>query len=186
MAIDKNYSPKMYCATADMTEEEWENERRKALGGSDMAVVLGMSPFEGTRLSVYNEKIGKKAVEPISDKTRIVFDSGHFLENMVANLFAYRSGYEVYEVKAMFEHPRHPYLRGNIDRFYRRHGEQAPLGFLECKTTSEFNSGWECDNIPIHYKIQLATYMSILNMEVCQIACLKLPESLRWVAGILY
>ena len=94
--------------------------------------------------------------------------------------------YEVYEVKAMFEHPHHPYLRGNIDRFYRRHGEQAPLGFLECKTTSEFNSGWECDNIPIHYKIQLATYMSILNMEVCQIACLKLPESLRWVAGILY
>ena len=186
MAIDKNYAPKMYCATADMTEEEWENERRKALGGSDMAVVLGMSPFEGTRLSVYNEKIGKKAVEPISDKTRIIFDSGHFLENMVANLFAYRSGYEVYEVKAMFEHPRHPYLRGNIDRFYRRHGEQAPLGFLECKTTSEFNSGWECDNIPIHYKIQLATYMSILNMEVCQIACLKLPESLRWVSGILY
>ena len=126
MAIDKNYSPKLYCATADMTEEEWENERRKALGGSDMAVVLGMSgsdmaivlgmsPFEGTRLSVYNEKIGKKAVEPISDKTRIIFDSGHFLENMVANLFAYRSGYEVYEVKAMFEHPRHPYLRGNID-----------------------------------------------------------------------
>ena len=104
MAIDKNYAPKMYCATADMTEEEWENERRKALGGSDMAVVLGMSPFEGTRLSVYNEKIGKKAVEQISDKTRIIFDSGHFLENMVANLFAYRSGYEVYEVKAMFEH----------------------------------------------------------------------------------
>ena len=58
MAIDKNYAPKMYCATADMTEEEWENERRKALGGSDMAIVLGMSPFEGTRLSVYNEKIG--------------------------------------------------------------------------------------------------------------------------------
>ena len=53
MAIDKNYSPKLYCATADMTEEEWENERRKALGGSDMAVVLGMSPFEGTRLSVW-------------------------------------------------------------------------------------------------------------------------------------
>ena len=99
MAIDKNYSPKTYCATADMTEEEWENERRKALGGSDMAVVLGMSPFEGTRLSVYNEKIGKKAVEPMSDKTRIIFDSGHFLENMVANLFAYRSGYEVYEEK---------------------------------------------------------------------------------------
>lgn len=104
MAIDKNYAPKLYCSTANMTEEEWENERRKALGGSDMAVVLGMSPFEGTRLSVYNEKIGKKAVEPMSDKTRVIFDSGHFLENMVADLFSYRTGYETYEVKAMFEH----------------------------------------------------------------------------------
>ncbi|MBQ2470449.1 MAG: YqaJ viral recombinase family protein, partial [Ruminococcus sp.] len=161
MAIDKNYAPKLYCSTENMTEEEWENERRKALGGSDMAVVLGMSPFDGTRLSVYNEKIGKKAVEPMSDKTRVIFDSGHFLENMVADLFSYRTGYETYEVKAMFEHPRHPYLRGNIDRFYRRHGEQAPLGFLECKTTSEFNGGWEDNNIPIHYKIQLSAYMSI-------------------------
>ena len=186
MAIDKNYAPKLYCSTENMTEEEWENERRKALGGSDMAVVLGMSPFEGTRLSVYNEKIGKKAVEPMSDKTRVIFDSGHFLENMVADLFSYRMGYETYEVKAMFEHPRHPYLRGNIDRFYRRHGEQAPLGFLECKTTSEYNGGWEDNNIPIHYKIQLSAYMSILNMDICQIACLKLSESLRWVAGILY
>ena len=94
MAIDKNYAPKLYCSTANMTEEEWENERRKALGGSDMAVVLGMSPFDGTRLSVYNEKIGKKAVEPISDKTRVIFDSGHFLENMVADLFSYRTGYD--------------------------------------------------------------------------------------------
>ena len=186
MAIDKNYAPKLYCSTANMTEEEWENERRKALGGSDMAVVLGMSPFEGTRLSVYNEKIGKKAVEPMSDKTRVIFDSGHFLENMVADLFSYRTGYEAYEVKAMFEHPRYPYLRGNIDRFYRRRGEQAPMGFLECKTTSEFNGGWEDNNIPIHYKIQLSAYMSVLNMDVCQIACLKLSESLRWVAGILY
>ena len=186
MAIDKNYSQKLYCSTAKMTEEEWENERRKALGGSDMAVVLGMSPFEGTRLSVYNEKTGKKPVEPMEDKTRVIFDSGHFLENMVANLFDYRSGYETYEVKAMFEHLHHPYLRGNIDRFYRRHGEKAPLGFLECKTTSEFNSGWGNDNIPMHYKIQLSTYLSILNMDMCQIACLKLPESLRWVAGVLY
>ncbi len=97
MAIDKNYAPKLYCSTANMTEEEWENERRKALGGSDMAVVLGMSPFEGTRLSVYNEKIGKKAVEPMSDKTRVIFDSGHFLENMVADLFSYRTGYEAYD-----------------------------------------------------------------------------------------
>ena len=23
-------------------------------------------------------------------------------------------------------------------------------------------------------------------MDMCQIACLKLPESLRWVAGVLY
>ena len=136
MAIDKNYAPKL-------TEEEWENERRKALGGSDMSVVLGMSPFEGTRLSVYNEKIGKKAVEPMSDKTRVIFDSGHFLENMVADLFSYRTGYEAYEVKAMFEHPRYPYLRGNIDRFYRRRGRICAAILTAFTADAENRHRWD-------------------------------------------
>lgn len=187
MAIDKNYSPKLYKSTKNMTTAEWEDARRDSLGGSDMAVILGLSPYETTKRDIYYQKIGKKPVVQPNPTTQIIFNSGHFLENMVSNLFSYRTGYEAYEIKAMFEHPRHPYLRGNIDRFFRRHGEKEPIGFLECKTSSEFKkSEWKDETIPTQYMVQIATYMSILNMDRCQIACLFIPETLRWVAGILY
>lgn len=187
MSIDKNYKPSFYKSTLNMSTEEWEDERRNSLGGSDMAVILGVSPYETTKLDIYNQKIGVKPVIQPNPTQSIIFNAGHFLENMVANLFSYRTGYEAYEIKAMFEHPRHPYLRGNIDRFYRRHGEKEPIGFLECKTTSEFKKGeWADDQIPTQYKVQISTYLSILNMEMCKISCLFIPESLRWVAGILY
>lgn len=187
MAIDKNYTPSFYKSTANMTTEEWEDERRNSLGGSDMAVLLGVSPYETTKLDIYNQKMGIKPVIQSNPNRQIIFNAGHFLENMVSNLFSYRTGYEAYEIKAMFEHPRAPYLRGNIDRFYRRHGEKEPIGFLECKTTSEYKRGeWSDDQIPTQYKVQISTYLSILNMEMCKISCLFIPESLRWVAGILF
>lgn len=186
MSINKNYAPKLYKSTANMTVREWEDARRNSLGGSDMAILLGLSPYENTKRSLYYDKIGVKPVTEISKKQEIIFNSGHFLENMVANLFSFRTGLETYEIKAMFEHPHYPFIRGNIDRFYRRRGEKAPLGFLECKSTSEFNTEWGEDEIPTQYKVQIATYLSILNMDRCRIACLFIPESLRWVAGILY
>lgn len=186
MSIDKNYTPKLYKSTANMTVQEWEDARRNSLGGSDMAILMGLSPYQNTKRSLYYDKIGVKPVVETNKTQEIIFNSGHFLENIVANLFSFRTGLETYEIKAMFEHPKYPFIRGNIDRFYRRRGEKAPLGFLECKTTSVFNAEWGENEIPTQYKVQIATYMSILNMDRCKIACLFIPESLRWVAGILY
>ena len=47
--IDKNYIPKLYKSTANMTVKEWENERRNSIGGSDMAVLLGLNHFGRTK-----------------------------------------------------------------------------------------------------------------------------------------
>ena len=107
------------------------------------------------------------------------YDSDCELDGRFANDYAD-------EIKAMFEHPHHPHIRGNIDRFYRRKGEKDPIGFLECKTTSEYNRNWTGDKIPTDYVVQISTYLSILNMDKCKISCLFIPETLRVVAGILY
>ena len=37
--IDKNYIPKLYKSTANMTVKEWENERRNSIGGSDLSLI---------------------------------------------------------------------------------------------------------------------------------------------------
>ena len=51
--IDKNYIPKLYKSTANMTVKEWENERRNSIGGSDMAVLLGLNHFGRTKESCF-------------------------------------------------------------------------------------------------------------------------------------
>lgn len=186
MAINKNYVPKLYKSTAQMTTRQWEDERRNSIGGSDMSVILGLGHYDRTKRELFYDKTGVASLKGSDSKQSIIFNSGHFLENMVADLFSYRTGFEAYEVKAMFEHPLHPHIRGNIDRFYRYRGSKEPIGFLECKTTTEFNSEWNNDKIPTQYIVQIATYMSILNMDSCKIACLFIPEQLRYVAGILY
>ena len=87
--IDKNYIPKLYKSTANMTVKEWENERRNSIGGSDMAVLLGLNHFGRTKRELFYDKTG---VEPIvSDEDgykSIIFNSGHFLEEMVADIFS--------------------------------------------------------------------------------------------------
>lgn len=187
MSIDKNYTPKLYKSTANMTVSEWENERRNSIGGSDMSVLLGLNPYNITKRELYYEKIGKKPVNVSKDYGQeIIFNSGHFLEEAVANIFSYRTGYETYEIKAMFEHPRYPFIRGNIDRFYRYKGTKEPLSFLECKTTTEYNKEWNDNKIPKQYVVQIATYMSILNFDFCKISCLFIPEIVRQIAGILF
>lgn len=188
--LNLNYAPKIYRSTAGMSVAEWEQARRDSIGGSDMATILGMSPYGNTKLDLYNTKLGVKPVKGITPTQEVIFNAGHFLENLVAQLFSYRTGYLSYEVKAMFEHPHYPYLRANIDRFYRRAGDNNPIAFLECKTSSEFNRPeWGKDDesaAPSQYIIQTAQYMSVLNIDKCKIACLFINEGLRWVAGILY
>lgn len=185
--LNKNYSPKIYKSTKNMTTAEWEDERRNSIGGSDMAVLLGLNHFDRTKRDLYYDKKGIKPVNEVEDKYKsIIFNSGHFLEEMVASLFSYRTGLEPYEIKAMFEHPLHPHIRGNIDRFYRYKDTKEPISFLECKTTSEYNKRWSGDKIPADYIVQISTYLSVLNMDFCKISCLFIPEMLRIVAGVLY
>lgn len=54
--IDKNYIPKLYKSTANMTVKEWENERRNSIGGSDMAVLLGLNHFGRTKRELFYDK----------------------------------------------------------------------------------------------------------------------------------
>ena len=44
--------------TAAMTREDWLQERRRGIGGSEAAAILGLSPW-ATPLDVYLDKIGE-------------------------------------------------------------------------------------------------------------------------------
>jgi len=41
-----------------LTREEWLEQRRSGVGGSDVAAILGVDPFGKTAADVFDEKVG--------------------------------------------------------------------------------------------------------------------------------
>ena len=54
---ERAQQPKVLTPTSGLTREQWLEFRRKGIGGSDAASVLGISPFR-TGVDLYYDKIG--------------------------------------------------------------------------------------------------------------------------------
>ena len=50
------YEPMVLVDTADLPEDEWLEWRRRGIGGSDAAAILGVSPFATAR-DLYYDKL---------------------------------------------------------------------------------------------------------------------------------
>lgn len=141
----------------------WLEERRKGIGGSDAAKVLGLSRWGGP-LSVYLDKVGDARDEIPSEAARF----GTILEDVVAREFSEREGLKVRRRNGMRASKAHPFMLANVDREIV--GRNAGL---ECKTTSAFKAEeWEGDSLPTEYYAQVQHYCAVMGWEGCWIACL--------------
>lgn len=155
--------PEVLISTSGITREEWLQERRKGIGGSDAAKVLGVSRWGGP-LSVYLEKKGLYVPEDPGEPAYW----GTVLEDVVAREFEKRSGLRVQRQNKIFTHPDYPWMLANIDR--RIVGQNKGL---ECKTASNFmGDEWEGDELPDAYYIQIQHYIAVMGWESCWVACL--------------
>lgn len=143
--------------------EQWLEERRMGIGGSDAAKVMGLSRWGGP-FTVYQDKVnGVKA--PV-DSEAVHF--GNVLEDIVAQEFSRREGVKVRRRNAMTFSKEHPFMMANIDR--ELVGEKIGL---ECKTASAWKGGeWDGDELPDEYYVQVQHYCSVMDWEGCWIACL--------------
>ena len=53
--------PKVLVSTENLTEQEWLAYRRRGIGGSDVAAILGISPFRTAR-DLYDDKLNIASV----------------------------------------------------------------------------------------------------------------------------
>ena len=58
----ERYSPLVLTETESLSREQWLEYRRLGIGGSDVAAIIGISPFRTAR-DVYYDKLGIAAVE---------------------------------------------------------------------------------------------------------------------------
>lgn len=97
------YEPLVLVDTADLPEEEWLEYRRRGIGGSDAAAILGVSPFATAR-DLYYDKLKVVSYED-GESNWVQKKVGHLLEDLVAEIFHVKTGFEIYQVKKMFYHP---------------------------------------------------------------------------------
>lgn len=137
-------------------------DRTKYLGGSDVAGILGISPWR-TPLDIYLDKIEpRKEVDPAKQK---IFTRGQRMEPYVIDLLAEETGLEIIGRGNRYRDQQHDFLAAEID------AEAASGENIEIKTVSPFKAKeWgdiQTDEIPVHYTAQAMHGLMVTGKQVC-------------------
>lgn len=164
----------------DAQQRQFNAERLTGLGGSDMAVVLGLSKWK-TPYQLWLEKT--KRERDNSDSLQMRF--GSYAEQFVANEYTQATGRQVQRYTPLLQHPTAP-LIGHVDRLVipdgaKRAAHQREIRtdrLLECKTASAYAvSGDEwgepgTDAVPDYYLTQIAAYQALTGCQWADLAVL--------------
>ena len=153
--------------TLNMSRDEWLNARRKGIGGSDVAAILGQNPYRSP-MAVYLNKIGETK-QPEEDNEKAYW--GTVLEDVVARHYAKVNGVKVRKNNHILIDEERPFMIANIDRevFSDTEGHYG----YEGKTTDAHNSApWNDDGVPIGYVYQVQHYMAVTGLPFFDVACL--------------
>jgi putative phage-type endonuclease len=155
-----------------MITETILKERKKGIGGSDVAAILGVSRYK-TAVDVFLEKHAQpEEIIPVENEA---IHWGNCLEKVIAEEYQRRSNCVLEEPTEMFRDKVHPFLLANPDRVIVGKGERGN-GILECKTCSAYKaSEWGeegSDQIPTEYLLQIAHYRYILDVDFVDLAVL--------------
>lgn len=113
----------------NQTEEEWVAGRSEYIGASEVAAVVGVSPYD-TPLDIWCRKTGR--ARPIESNYRM--KRGNHMEPFILEELARDEGLDLDPAPYRLQHPDHPFICVNLDGWCRM--DEVPL---EIKATSSYN-----------------------------------------------
>lgn len=153
---------------------EWLAARAHGLGGSEIAPVLGLSPFE-SRFALWHRKAARLGPVEVTE----IMEAGNRLEAAIIGRFAddhpeWRIG-----KGATFHHHERPWQIANPDglvftdpaNFHDLELTWSPDALVEAKFAL-YPEGWgepRTDQIPLHYKCQTQWYLDVFGLAVCYV-----------------
>lgn len=150
-----------------MLTDQQKKERKTGLGGSEIAAILGLSPW-ATAMDIYLDKINPEVKR---DKPTKYQERGSAKEDQIADKYAQITGNTISIQTGLIRHPEHSFAIGSIDRWVN-----DKEFILECKTTHWGNHNhWGeqyTDQIPDYYLTQVAWYAFVCDKPRVDIALL--------------
>lgn len=182
------------------TRAEFLARRMAGIGGSDLAALMGLSPYK-TPFGLWQEKTGRFQPEFGPDQEERMH-WGNVLEDVVARHYADKQATKVQRINSQLAHPIWPQIIGNVDRVVVAEGTRARydsehgriLGaekVLEVKTASAYavrsngesdTTGWGeagTDQVPQHYWLQVQHYMGLASLPLADVAVLFGGQSFK-------
>ena len=153
-------------------DAQWLEERRKGIGGSDVAAIMGLSPWK-TPYNVYQEK--RKEVEGWQGND--VTDWGKRMEPAIRQWYSDHTGRSVRLPEKILYHSKHPFMLASLDGF------TDDNRIVEIKT-DKFGRGWGepgTNEIPDYYTLQVQHYMIVTGFEVADV-----PVSIGGRSPVIY
>ena len=151
-----------------MLTEEQKEIRRKGIGATDCAAVMGLSPYK-TPYELWMEKTGRMEEESILTEERLRLRHAH--EETIAREYATRNNVKLKRVNKTLFHKKYPFMLCHLDRVII--GKRK---IVECKSSSGFmrptwgESG--SDEAPMIYLLQVQHQMAVSGYEDSDIAAL--------------
>lgn len=153
--------------TLTITHDEWLQWRKLGIGSSEVAAALGLNKWRSP-MHVYLDKLGE--LPPETEFNEAAY-WGNTLEEIVAQEFSKRTGYEIYHPHCIYQHPEYNFMLANLDREFI--DENKNICILECKTTNEYNKErWLEQDIPEEYYVQVQHQLAVTGYKSAYIACL--------------
>lgn len=155
--------------------DEWLATRKLGVGGSDVAALVGLSPWTSPA-ALYLEKTGNPLPDTLSDSGIVQF--GNDFEKVVLEKFAKdHPTMRVRRVNAILRSKKRPWAQASLDGEVCEDGE---WGILEIKcpgSVAKWNEG-----VPAHYLAQANHYMHITGRTFCWFAAFFRDTcEYRWV-----
>ena len=143
---------------------EWLKMREDGIGASEVAAVIGLSPWDSP-FSLWLKKTGQV---PPTEET-VAMHLGHLLEPVIAQLWEEETGWKVIKSSAkdiIYQDPEHPWRKVTPDRLAQevnpKTGRKSKC-LLEFKSTSQ---DFDPEDLPPYYVAQCQYQMHVTGIHV--------------------
>lgn len=163
--------PAVLLGREEQNSPEWHALRSNGLGGSEIAAVVGLSPWT-SRFALWHRKRGTLGEQKANDGMRW----GTLLEPVVCDVWASLHPDLDAQEAGTYRHAERTWQLANVDRLlFDDEFLPNPVGLLEVKTAHQYDAhewGNGPEDIPPYYRCQVLWYMDVLGVPEAHLAVL--------------